>query len=247
MVRRLAALGVGVALMGSAVLVQRERGPATASVRPPTTAATAVTARPARARPAVAPRPPTPSAFVVGDSLTVGSEPWLDRALLDRGWDLSGVDARVGRGVDEGLTVLRKQSGTLPGTVVVALGTNNLNAGSDTVRRWLRAARDIVGTRRLVWVNTCLDDSPAARYRASQRVNAALDRYAGRYGVEVADWCAYAAARDITTVRDGVHYSAAAYRVRARFYALALAKPAAASGTAAAQPPAGTARTVTQQ
>ncbi|HET7487402.1 MAG TPA: GDSL-type esterase/lipase family protein [Acidimicrobiales bacterium] len=208
-------------MVGSGLLVVDAHG------REPLPSAPA--APPARVRPSAVSTTTTTAApgdreaFVVGDSLTVGTEPWLDRALQVRGWDLSGVDARVGRGVDEGLAVLRKEGATLPDTVVIALGTNNPGAGASTVRNWLRSARRIAGKRRVVWVNTCIADKEARPLAASRRLNAALAQYADWYGVELADWCTFAADRDITPRADGVHYDTAGYKIRARFYALALA------------------------
>jgi len=156
--------------------------------------------------------------FVVGDSLTVGTEPWLASDLGQQGWTLDGVDARVGRGVPEGLNILRDQSTPLPDTVVIALGTNNLGATSGDVLGWLRTARSIVGTRRLIWVNLCLADNAGPRLASYHQINAALNEYAADYAVKVADWCGYATRHDIFPGADGIHYAPADYRVRAAFY-----------------------------
>jgi len=161
--------------------------------------------------------------FVVGDSLTAGAEPWLAADLGQRGWALEGVDARVGRQVSTGLSILRAQSGDLPGTVMVALGTNDLGAKKADVEVWLRTARQIVGSRRLIWVNLCLADRGDARLASYRQINTALDQLAPTYHVEVADWCAYATRRGITPGSDGVHYQSPGYKQRALFYALAAA------------------------
>lgn len=162
--------------------------------------------------------------FVLGDSLTVGTEPWLGRALAHRGWSLVGVDARVGRAVPEGLAVLeRRARHRLPGTVLVALGTNDLGAAPSTVRSWLSRARAIVGHRRLVWVNLCLDPGVDPRLSAFRRIDTALQTYAPRFGVQVADWCTFATRHGITSGPDGIHYSLDGYRRRAAYYATVLA------------------------
>jgi hypothetical protein len=146
------------------------------------------------------PRRPHPgSAFVVGDSLTVGVEPWLRAAVRHRGWRLTGVDARVGRPVAEGLQVLRARRSHLPRTVVIALGTNDFGAGRASVRAWLARARALLGHRRIIWVNLCLDAQAVPRLAAYRSVNNALDAFAPRYDTP------------------------AGYRKRASFYAAAVA------------------------
>lgn len=162
--------------------------------------------------------------LVVGDSLTVGAEPWLESAVTARGWTLMGVDARVGRGVPEGLSVLRSDIGSLPnGTVVLALGTNSLGSTAGQVAGWLRSARQIVGSRRLVWVNLCLDGPPGTWLGSYRQINQWLAEYAPYYGVQVADWCSFATRYGIRPGPDGIHYASAAYQERAAFYAAAIA------------------------
>lgn len=161
--------------------------------------------------------------FVVGDSLTVGTEPWLRADLSRAGWSLTNVNARVGRPVDEGLAVLRTTAARLPSTVVVALGTNNLGASAAIVGQWLREARRIAGSRRLVWVNTCPSAIAGQQRMAGARlINAALQTFAPRFRVQVADWCAFAARHGIVPGPDGIHYSPTGYQARAAFYAAVL-------------------------
>jgi lysophospholipase L1-like esterase len=184
------------------------------------------TAAPANAAVTVgsAPRAASPPhrVFVVGDSLTVGTQPWLRAAMHRRGWTLAGVDARVGRPVSEGLAVLRAHRASLPPVVLLALGTNNLGATSQDVKSWLQSARRIAGTRPIVWVNLCLNDTQQPRLRGFHAINAALVKYAPRFGIKVADWCRYAGRHGVTNGPDGIHYGPDAYRVRAAFYAFAL-------------------------
>ena len=160
--------------------------------------------------------------FVVGDSLTVGTQPWLGPALRKQGWRLTGVDARVGRPVAEGLRVLRRDRHALPPTVVIALGTNDLGASSSAVATWMKTARHILGQRRIVWVNLCLDDAQHPRLHDFRRLNAALARFAPRSAIQLADWCAYAQRHRIVPGGDGIHYGPSAYRQRAAFYARSL-------------------------
>jgi hypothetical protein len=191
-----------------------------------TTTTTVETVAPAPP-PVVAPPPQSaaaPELFVVGDSLTVGAEPWLADAVRARGWRLTGVDARVGRTVPEGLAVLRKhaRAGTLPATVLVALGTNNLGASAADIETWMSTARGIVGDeRQLGWVNISV---AAPRAERAAEIDTALAASARRWNVQVLDWNGWARRNGITNKADGIHYEDGAYRLRALFYAAALPK-----------------------
>ncbi|MGH2686738.1 MAG: hypothetical protein ACRDJP_14835, partial [Actinomycetota bacterium] len=133
------------------------------------------------------------------------------------------VDARNGRPVDEGLAILRAAGERLPGTVVVALGTNNLEASPAEVAGWLRSARQLVGDRRLIWVNLSLDPEKGEHLARYEQINAALAAAAPTYGIEVADWDAWSARYGVLNSTDGIHYQAEEYRLRAWFYAIAVA------------------------
>jgi hypothetical protein len=205
------------------------RGPA-ATTPAPTAAATSPAAPPPVT---VAPTPPpvvapprqsatAPEVFVVGDSLTVGVEPWLADAVRARGWRLAGVDARVGRTVPEGLAVLAKRArtGALPSTVIVALGTNNLGASDTDIETWVSTARRIVGDERQVgWVNISV--APPRAERADE-IDTALAASARRWNVQVLDWSGWTRRNRITNKADGIHYEDGVYRLRALFYAAAL-------------------------
>lgn len=159
--------------------------------------------------------------FVLGDSLTVGAEPWLAGAVGPRGW-YPTVDARVSRTTQEGLRILARKEADLPATILVALGTNDLQASDAEVRSWLRDLRSIAGEkRRLLWVNLDVAESHPS-YVRSQRINAVLARSAANYEIEVADWEQWAGDRGVTHRPDGIHYDERNYRRRAAFYAEAL-------------------------
>jgi lysophospholipase L1-like esterase len=182
----------------------------------------------ALAAPAPLERAPT-DVFVVGDSLTVGTKPWLATEAAALGVHLTGVDARSGRPTAEGLAVLRREAPTLPGTVILALGTNDLGAPPEEVAGWLREARLLVGERRLIWVNLSLDPSRRVDLAPYRDINAALAANAGQFGIELADWDAWSRAHGIDTGGDGIHYDAPSYRQRARFYVDAASRPLAGS------------------
>ena len=220
---RLVAIVVDVLLIGIAFTS------ASADDRTRTSGTAATVARQPSAISASGPQPspvdrPSPgSVFVVGDSLTVGTEPFLAADVRDRGWRLAGVDARIGRPVAEGLQILSARRASLPHTVVIALGTNDLSADRATVTSWLESARAILGQRRIIWVNLCLAAGLAPWLGAYRSINASLEAIAPRYGIDVANWCAYAHARGLTPGPDHIHYTLAGYRQRAWFYAAEIA------------------------
>ena len=178
------------------------------------------------------PAPEGRPVFVVGDSLTVGAEPWLAGALGPWGW-FPTVDARVSRPTDEGLSILERErrKGGLPDTILVALGTNDLNATDAEVDGWLRDVRETAGPRRrVVWVNLHVAEGHPARDRA-EGINAALAEHAAKYDVEVADWQEWAEDREVEHRPDGIHYDERNYRMRASFYAIALGRAREPSST----------------
>ena len=63
-----------------------------------------------------------PTAFVIGDSIADGAEPWILEALPD--WTI-GFDAVIGRGTNSALTSAGSQAALRPDVVVVELGTND--------------------------------------------------------------------------------------------------------------------------
>jgi hypothetical protein len=76
--------------------------------------------------------------------------------------------------------VLAAHKDDLPPTVLVALGTNDLDATAAQIDDWVHQARIIVGNRRLLWVNLHLGDKPTkpefANYQALNQALAAATR-----------------------------------------------------------------------
>lgn len=63
-----------------------------------------------------------PTAFVIGDSIAAGAEPFILAALP--GWSV-GFDAVIGRATDSALTTVAEQAVARPDVVVIELGTND--------------------------------------------------------------------------------------------------------------------------
>lgn len=160
---------------------------------------------------------PDPTAFVVGDSLTVGAE------IGGLGADGTvEVDAEEGRTTEEAVTVL--EGADLDGIeqVIVAVGTNDYLDTEAAYAAKVDEVMAVLGAEvPVTWVN--VDTGTTKLAPAADGVNAALAAAADRFpNLTVADWDAYLAARDDQDelrAGDGVHDSAEGYRVRAEWMA----------------------------
>ena len=153
-------------------------------------------------------------------------------AMKAQGWVTNpATDSRIGRMVGEGLAILAEQS-NLPGTVLVALGTNDWTASVTEAAEWIAQTRDIIGPDRdLIWVNVQMEGDRFSTFpqvneglRGGARADRAAQRSAGALGrTLIADWADYSADFHIKHSHDGVHYKASAFRKRMDFYAGVLA------------------------
>ena len=184
-------------------------------------------ASPASARPAGADDrarrcrvPAAREVLVLGDSLTRGSADAGDLAgrLAAEGFRAVAVDAEVGRTTAGGLQRLQERS-SVPVTVVVALGTNDVSAGR-SVTRWAKTVRTVVDYlgdgRTVLWVNVALarTRAEAERTRAYNRVLARLADQ--RQRVHLVDWASGSGADPALLRPDGVHLTADGYAARSR-------------------------------
>lgn len=149
--------------------------------------------------------------FSVGDSLGVGTKPYLPRALPD--WKVS-QSVSISRFVDQGVAILRNRR-SLPGAVVFALGTNNDAHDVSGFRSAVEAAVGIVGkTRCLVVPNIVRPPVGGASYSG---FNSALRDLARRHeNLRVVDWAGLVAANRGWLASDGVHVNATGYMARAK-------------------------------
>jgi hypothetical protein len=144
---------------------------------------------------------------VVGDSLEVGSAPYLRRAVPGEPLD---IDAKTGRTSGEGVRVLAHLLGPQHGTIVFPLGTNDTSpaafAGS------LASVRRLAG-RRCVVVATI--SRPPLRGSSASSLNRVVDQFAGGGAVEVADWRSAVASTPGLLGRDRIHPNARGAALRA--------------------------------
>lgn len=153
---------------------------------------------------------------VVGDSLAVGTRPYLQPLLPDRPltWDVVS-----GRTTPQGMRALRSTLRWVePAAVVVSLGSNDGPSGArfaDRIRRTLRA---IPATACIVWPTIV---RPARKGDAAA-LNRALRRAAKRDArMRLIDWIG-AVRRGRVVLPDGLHPDAAGYAERSRMVAAAL-------------------------
>jgi lysophospholipase L1-like esterase len=146
--------------------------------------------------------------LIIGDSLAVGTMPYLDSMLTDRSitWD-----AANGRTTPQGIHALRAALREVePQAVVVSLGTND---GSDPHRFTHRVRlmlHDLAPRTCVIWT-TIVRPPRKGPYRA---LNRALRAEAGRdHRLVLIDWDR-AVRRGAVRLRDGLHADAEGYRYR---------------------------------
>lgn len=152
-------------------------------------------------------------AFVVGDSLAVGTKPYLVRAL--RGWRV-GHSVSISKHAPEGASELgRRGARGLPPVVVASLGTNDDPGAVSSFDHSVRVALRAVGKRGcVVWPNIV---RPPVGGRTYAGYNSVLRRLAGkRRNLVVFNWTRMAGRNRQWFGDDGVHPTGVGYSARAR-------------------------------
>lgn len=164
-----------------------------------------------------APAAAAPSLLHVGDSLAVGSDAPL-RQLLP-GWSVT-TDALKNRPTSAGVAIIGRRP-SLPGALVVELGTNDSPDRSAQFAGYVRHVLDLAGADRcVVWVNIHRPPYNGVSYAGFNR---ALDQIAATSAnLAVVDWNGMVNGGQAQIAGDGVHATPAGYRVRAAAIAQAL-------------------------
>lgn len=155
--------------------------------------------------------PPAKRVLVVGDSLGVGTRPYLPRYL--RGWRVR-TSVSISKHAPEGASELARRHRGLPPVVVASLGTNDdphaVSSFEASVRKSLRS----VGKHGcIVWPNIVRPAVGGASYAGYNHV---LDRISAHNPhLRVVDWTGIAAHHRGWFGSDGVHPNATGYMVRA--------------------------------
>jgi lysophospholipase L1-like esterase len=154
------------------------------------------------------------SVLVIGDSLQVGTGPYLEQQL---GAIPVESDDRQSRRSAEGLEALRTRLSPEHTVVVFDLGTNDDPSSPDAFYANLQAARAATGDRCLV-VATVL--RPPYNGFSVDGMNAALERFAlDNPGVQLVDWYGVATSTPGILYDDGVHARPEGYALRGRLIA----------------------------
>jgi hypothetical protein len=152
-------------------------------------------------------------AFVVGDSLAVGTRPYLIRAL--GGWRV-GHSISISKHAPEGVGELaRRGARSLPPVVVASLGTNDDPGAVGSFDHSVRVALRAVGKRGcVVWPNIV---RPPVGGRTYAGYNGVLRRLAARRdNLIVFNWTRMAGRNGGWFGGDGVHPTGVGYASRAR-------------------------------
>ena len=176
------------------------------------------------------------SVLVVGDSLVVGTAPYLRQQLSEP----VAADGRIGRPSPEAVGVLRSRfSGQR--VVVFDAGVNDDPSQPGRLSADLAAARSLTGDRCLVVATM---SRPPYRGVSVDGLNRAVRSFAASSSnVQLVDWRGAALANPRLINSDGVHPTGAGYQLRARLFAEAIASCGGGGGGAPSSgglPPAGT-------
>jgi hypothetical protein len=153
----------------------------------------------------------TRNLLVNGDSLAVGTAPYIPRALPR--WRVTQSTA-ISRHAFEGASVMRAYGRGLPRVVHVSLGTNDDPRNLSGFRAAIRAVMAVAGPRRcVVWANIVRPSVAGASYAGYNRVLAQESR--SRKNLRVVDWARMVREHPYWLAGDGVHVSAEGYRYRA--------------------------------
>lgn len=153
--------------------------------------------------------------LVVGDSLEVGTEPYLRQEL--GGVELD-VDAKTSRPSSDGLAVLEGALGPQHEVVVFDLGTNDDPSNPEGLAANLEAAAEIAGGRCLVFATI---NRPPLNGVSDDGLNGAVEQVAAATDARIADWRS-AASRPGVLQPDGVHATPSGYALRAGLVADAI-------------------------
>ena len=152
--------------------------------------------------------PRTGSVTMVGDSLNIGLEPYLERELP--GWRIESDDV-VGRGTDDGVAALHAFGHALAPVVVVSLGTNDPQTDTEGFRADVRRVLALAGEDRcVVWATVW-------RGGANDAFNHVLaEETIVNRALRLVEWDDMVAEHPEWLTGDGVHATPAGYEARAR-------------------------------
>jgi hypothetical protein len=150
--------------------------------------------------------------FHIGDSLGVGTRPYLPGALPD--WRVR-QSVKVARHAPEAISILRRRGG-LPGAIVMAIGGNDDPRNVDAYRNAMQATRRIAGPTRCVVAPNHYSRRPIAGTNFDG-YNAVLEELDRRHrNFRVVEWASIVRRHPGWLAPDGMHVNPTGYRARAR-------------------------------
>jgi lysophospholipase L1-like esterase len=166
----------------------------------------------------VAAQPAPRTVLDLGDSLSVGTDPYLRKRL--RGYRIERL-YDVGLHAYDAATVVERSRVSLPSVLVISAGTNDDPRGVSTFARAISAILRTAGEERcVVWPTI---RRPAAVGATYDGYNRALARTASRHPqLVLVDWVGMVRRHPTWLSRDGVHVSVEGYRARAAAIASAV-------------------------
>jgi hypothetical protein len=182
--------------------------------------------------------PPRASAaggvLVVGDSLEVGTSPYLGGLLP--GIPLT-VDAQISRPSSTGVAIVRSRLQTADRVVVFDLGTNDDPAQPQALSADLAAVRSIAGDRCVVVAT--LNRPPYNGVSVDGLNGAVRDFAASSPPVQVVDWRSAVLSNSGLVGSDGVHGTSTGYATRAQLVARGILDCLSSSAPSVTGPPQG--------
>jgi hypothetical protein len=163
--------------------------------------------------PAVALQAPPDGTLVIGDSLEVGSGPYL-RSVLPG----VRVDAEKGRTSGQGVKVLASRLTASDQVIVFPLGTNDSPSDPGALAADLAAVRQLGGDRCIVVATIARPPVGGVPVAGLNRV---VEQFAAQTGALVADWRTVVRSIPSLLGRDGVHATSIGYQARAHMSAAA--------------------------
>lgn len=152
------------------------------------------------------------SVLVDGDSLAVGTAPYLPGDLP--GWRVR-QSADISRHTPDGVSLLKAYGRHLPHVVVLSLGTNDDPRTASSFRHDIHRALRIVGRHRcIVWPLIHRPPVAGATYHGYNRAIADVAR--GQKRLRAFNWERMARRHPYWFGSDGVHPDATGYQARAR-------------------------------
>jgi hypothetical protein len=156
--------------------------------------------------PAVALQAPPDGTLVIGDSLEVGSGPYLRGALPG-----VRVDAEKGRTSSQGVRVLASRLSPSDQVIVFPLGTNDSLSNPGALAADLAAVRQLAGDRCIVVAT--IARPPVGRVSVAG-LNRVVEQFAAQTGAQVADWQTVVRSIPSLLGRDRVHATGEGYSLR---------------------------------